>query len=618
MIGPATSELVDRIATCLRSEQQVRDADSLSRKRNAQRGKPTVLVAGEDKRGKSSLVNALIGRPELSPVGVEVVTGVPISFFYSEQESARVVGYGKEKATEVDFETARRLATVQGNPQNVENIRAVQLGIPTPLLKGVTIVDTPGVGGLESGHGELTLQSLQFADALVFVIEAGAQFRGAELAFLRRASARIDTVVLALTKIDLHRGWRTILQDNLSILQEQAPRFASCPVVPVSSVLAARATKCEDPEDAEMLREESGIPVLEETLTHHVLERANVLADANLLREATRPLAVAERAVWEQLSALTSDGKAREALQAEQKRLAKLGEDKADWPRKIDAGARDLGLKRQEDAARGLIKLRRRYDERLKNPSKLDVDSMPGELVADLTALAGTLNEDAAKYLTDLVEGLIDEIDESSNLRSAIEQATASRLGDELESIEIGSHGMTHYDKLSILSSISSGKSLSTLISGGGLGISAGALICPPVGIAIGLGLGAFYAFSSFKYKRRSYFASEFKTWMSEQCGQAQTTINTTFQRDMIKVQEEMRSAVRDALAERERQINASLDASKKMLASEESERTKAKEALQARLKGCRDLQRDVRGLLKQLSGPAGEEPAKAGASASV
>ncbi|HTW99043.1 MAG TPA: dynamin family protein, partial [Acidimicrobiales bacterium] len=170
--------LVERAAEVIRAEGRPKVADDLLAKRQARRkARPTILVAGEDKRGKSSLVNALLRRSDLSPVGVEVVTGAPISFFLASPERAAIVRYGETKPVPTDVATAQRLATVQGNPGNEENIRAVQIGVDCPLLEHVTLVDTPGVGGLSSGHGELTLQSLQFADALLFVVEAGAQFR---------------------------------------------------------------------------------------------------------------------------------------------------------------------------------------------------------------------------------------------------------------------------------------------------------------------------------------------------------------------------------------------------------------------------------------------------------
>jgi hypothetical protein len=143
-------------------------------------------------------------------------------------------------------------------------------------------------------------------------------------------------------------------------------------------------------------------------------------------------------------------------------------------------------------------------------------------------------------------------------------------------------------------------------VTGGGLGLTAGTLIAPPIGIAIGLGLGSFYAYQAFKGKNRSLFTSEFRSWMAEQCNQTQVTINTTFQREMIDVQDEMRSAVKDALAERERQVKASLQESKRLLAAEESERKGAQADLRSRLEACRSLQKDMRALLEALGAPGG------------
>src|ERR1700722_4774230 len=46
-----------------------------------------VVVAGETKRGKSSLVNALLARPGLSPVGPDVATNCFISFLRGGRET---------------------------------------------------------------------------------------------------------------------------------------------------------------------------------------------------------------------------------------------------------------------------------------------------------------------------------------------------------------------------------------------------------------------------------------------------------------------------------------------------------------------------------------------------
>ena len=216
-----------------------------------------MIVAGEDKRGKSSLVNALMRYPDLSPTGVEVVTGAPIVLFRSPTPEGFIYRYGDTEAQHCTFDEARTLATVAGNPMNEQNIRTVHLGIDRELLDRFTVVDTPGVGGLESGHAALTLQSLRDADALLFVLEAGAQIRAQELAFLQTAAARINRVVFAFTKIDIHRGWQSVMAVNRQILSERAPRLAECPMIAVSSQLALRGLSLGG-DDGEELRRESG------------------------------------------------------------------------------------------------------------------------------------------------------------------------------------------------------------------------------------------------------------------------------------------------------------------------------------------------------------------------
>lgn len=71
--------------------------------------RPAVIVAGEDKRGKSSLVNALMRYPNLSPTGVEVVTAAPIVLFRSNTQDAFIYRYGDDEAQKVTFEEAQIL-----------------------------------------------------------------------------------------------------------------------------------------------------------------------------------------------------------------------------------------------------------------------------------------------------------------------------------------------------------------------------------------------------------------------------------------------------------------------------------------------------------------------------
>jgi hypothetical protein len=596
------SEALAAAVAALRAGGRNKAADDLERPSgDREHHIPSVLVAGEDKRGKSSLVNALVGSPDLSPVGVEVTTGCPISLYYSDPPRSAIVRYGATSAEVVSLDEAQRLSTIQGNPQNAENIRAVQIGARSDLLEHLLLVDTPGVGGLNSGHAELTLQTLAFADALLFVVEAGSQFGAGELEFLRRASSRIETVILVMTKTDLHRGWKTIMEDNLRLLQAKAPRFAACPVVPASSLLALRGMRSTDPEDVEALMEESGILRLRQLLIDHVARRADVLETANRLRSAVGPLNVMDRAITEKLNVLESGAGARQSLEDEQSRLEGLSKDRADWPRKLDREVRRLSLERNEEVTRGMVEIRRRYDERIKKPKKDDADTLPGELIADLTALAGHVNELATQRMMEIVDAVLDDLDDGGALRESISKIGTTDLQERLSSLGLGSTSLASHEKLLILSSFSTGRSMGSLISGSGLGITVSAFVAPPIGIAIGLGVGAFFAYQAFRGRSKQLFASEFRTWMGEQCSQAQVTINTTFQREMIDLQEEIRDLVRDVLAQRERQINESLSEAREMQQQAASEREKTKVTLTKRRQMARSARKDVMDALQAI-----------------
>jgi GTPase SAR1 family protein len=579
---------VERVATALRNNGEPERAQALTTElRSPHRERPALFVVGEDKRGKSCLVNALLGRPDLSPVGVEVVTGAPITFFAASPPTAMVFRYGEPKPKTVELDEARSLATVAGNPGNRENIRAVAIGLDIPLLAGLNLIDTPGVGGLDSGHGALTLQSLGSADALLFAIEAGAQFRSAELSFLRRAASRVDTVILVLTKVDLYRGWRTILEDNRHILESEAPRFADCPVVAVSSMLALRGLESQNPDESLELRRESGIDLLERTIDEHVVSRSQLLHVRNVVRAATAEVAGLERLLQDRLASMDGAGGSREALEAEQQRLEELRQSKADWPQRLDLEVRKLSLERSEAATRGTLEIKRRYDERLRHVGKQDIETLPGELIADLTALAGSLNEAAVDRLFSVVQDVLTDIDSAGEVRESLGSLTTTSLRSDLESFAMGPHELAVSDKLSVLSSFASGRSLGAL---GGATVAA--ILAPPVGMAVGFGIGGLFAFQAFHSRTQHAFAAAFQPWMAAQISQTQTAINTTFARRMLDLQGDLRTAIIGAIAQRETQIAETLESGKQLLQAEEGKRVAAEQALNQRAEIMKALQK--------------------------
>lgn len=160
-----------------------------------------LAVVGEFKRGKSCLVNALLGE-NLLPTGVLPLTSVPVE-----------IGHGGTLAIEVRFDDGERLAigrdqladyaTEAGNPGNAKGVAAILIAFPAPLLeRGLRLVDTPGVGSAHR-HNTLTPHAaLPRYDAALFVLAADQPVCQAELDFLETVGVHAQRIFFALNKID--------------------------------------------------------------------------------------------------------------------------------------------------------------------------------------------------------------------------------------------------------------------------------------------------------------------------------------------------------------------------------------------------------------------------------
>ena len=147
----------------------------------------TVLFCGEFKRGKSSLVNAIIGT-ELCPTDIGIATSVVTTIKYGAvKKTVRYYGNLLEnadslKSEEIEWEDIDKYTV--GDVLEIDNTILVELSYPSPFLKnGITIIDTPGIGGLDPRHAILTHMALPKADVIVFVTDAGEPLTQSELEF---------------------------------------------------------------------------------------------------------------------------------------------------------------------------------------------------------------------------------------------------------------------------------------------------------------------------------------------------------------------------------------------------------------------------------------------------
>lgn len=198
----------------------------------------TVLFCGEFKRGKSSLVNAIIGT-ELCPTDIGIATSVVTTIKYGAVKKAvRYYGNLLEnadslKSEEIEWEDIDKYT--MGDVLEIDNTILVELSYPSPFLKnGITIIDTPGIGGLDPRHAILTHMALPKADVIVYVTDAGEPLTQSELEFYESKvlSCGKRNVVL-VNKSDILTA--DTLATHVSNTKLQLAKLGGPEVIPVSA-----------------------------------------------------------------------------------------------------------------------------------------------------------------------------------------------------------------------------------------------------------------------------------------------------------------------------------------------------------------------------------------------
>lgn len=195
------ANVLPRLLTELRSLAPAGDTseiDELERRLSQQVLR--VLVAGEAKRGKSTLLNAMLGRDVL-PTGVVPVTAVPTTLRFGEVEQV-VVRFRSETVSALPLSVLTDLVTERGNPANERGVCDVDVQLPLDLLHGMELVDTPGVGSVHAHNTAEAEVALERMDAAIVVLTADPPISASERAFLQHVREHAVRVLLVLNKID--------------------------------------------------------------------------------------------------------------------------------------------------------------------------------------------------------------------------------------------------------------------------------------------------------------------------------------------------------------------------------------------------------------------------------
>jgi GTP-binding protein EngB required for normal cell division len=172
-----------------------------------------VACVGQFKRGKSTLINALLDDPVL-PSGIVPITAVPTVVRYGAQRTARVrltkrvsSEGGSSEAPDawrwISPEDLPLYVSEEHNPENQRGVDAVEVFVPRGLLqKGMCLVDTPGLGSVFESSSALTRSFVPHIDAAIVVIGADPPIAGGELDLVADVARHVAKLVVVLNKCD--------------------------------------------------------------------------------------------------------------------------------------------------------------------------------------------------------------------------------------------------------------------------------------------------------------------------------------------------------------------------------------------------------------------------------
>lgn len=188
-----------------------------------------IMVVGEAKRGKSSFINALIGR-EILPKDWNIATSQVFCVSQAEQEAYRV-RFEDGSAQAIRREELKKYGAQfyidthsDEAPTLKDTIRWIEVDVPIDFLPaGVSILDTPGVGGLYAEHAEITEQFIPEADGVIFTLDPGAPVMQHEIEFIEAILRRTRNIFFIMTKADAFTETviNELIQRDVEILERK-------------------------------------------------------------------------------------------------------------------------------------------------------------------------------------------------------------------------------------------------------------------------------------------------------------------------------------------------------------------------------------------------------------
>jgi GTPase SAR1 family protein len=181
-------------------------ADSLAEiQERLQLGRFRLAVLGQFKRGKSTLLNALLGG-EFLPSSILPLTSIPVHIEYGPTSSV-VLAFLDGTTQLAELDELGEYVTEQKNPNNEKFVSQVRVLLPSVFLQNnFVLIDTPGIGSTFTHNTDTTRELIPKCDAAIFLLSVDPPVSEAELEFLKTIRGQVKQILFALNKTDYVRA----------------------------------------------------------------------------------------------------------------------------------------------------------------------------------------------------------------------------------------------------------------------------------------------------------------------------------------------------------------------------------------------------------------------------
>lgn len=232
-----------------------------------------LVILGQFKRGKTTLINSLIGKEILPSSVVPLTSVVTVLKFGREMRCTIFLEDGRD--VKISIEALSDYITEKGNPKNMRGVRCASIEYPSPFLeRGMLLVDTPGVGSTFLHNTETTYEFLDHLDAALFLMSADVPISQVEKELLDTIKGSTQKIFFVLNKIDYlnPKEIEEIAAFNKQVLEEMG--FIVQEIWPISAREALKAKTMK--EEAQLLQ--SGLLNLEDALSRFLSrERGKII-----------------------------------------------------------------------------------------------------------------------------------------------------------------------------------------------------------------------------------------------------------------------------------------------------------------------------------------------------